>query len=197
MLRRMQDLSLPYSVTSPRKTARLVLRPFEPGDLEAIHDLFSREDVCRYLPWEPMDLEQARSLLERRVERMRVEADGDGLFLAAVEAATGRVIGEFMLRLTSVRSRQGEVGWSIHPDVQGRGLATEGAREMLRIGFAEVGLHRIMAEADARNPASLAVMARIGMRREAELIESELAKGEWATVVVCAVLEPEWRRLPA
>jgi RimJ/RimL family protein N-acetyltransferase len=196
MLLRMQDLALPHLVTEPRETARLVLRPFEPGDLEAVHDLFGRVDVCRYLPWGPMNLEEAGTLLERRVTRTRLEADGDGLFLAAVDVATGRVIGELMLRLTSARSRQGEVGWSVHPDAQGQGLATEGAREMLQLGFAEVGLHRIIAQADARNTASLRVMERLGMRREAELIDSELAKGEWTTEVVCALLEEEWRGGP-
>src|SRR4029079_16112038 len=52
---------------APIETARLTLRPFDMGDLPAIHDLFGREDVCRYLLWDAMDLDQARALLERRV----------------------------------------------------------------------------------------------------------------------------------
>ena len=79
-------------------------------------------------------------------------------------------------------------------DAQGRGLATEGAREMLRAGFSELGLHRIVADCDTRNAASLRVMARLGMRREAELVENELLKGEWTSEIVCAILESEWRR---
>ena len=177
----------------PLTTARMTLRPYEAGDLAALHDLFGREDVCRYLPWGPMDLDQARAKLEQRVRQTRIEADGDPLLLAAVEEATGRMVGEFMLRLTSARSRQGEIGWSFHPDVQGRGLATEGAREMLRLGFDELGLHRIVAECDPRNVASLRVMARLGMRREAHLVDNEFLKGEWIGMIVCAILESEWR----
>src|SRR5436190_12439997 len=106
----------------PLSTARMTLRPYEIGDLEAVHDLFGREDVSRYLYWEPMDMEAARALLERRMKQTRIEADGDGVLVAAVDTGTGRMVGEFMIRLTSAKNRQGEIGWSIHPDVQGRGL---------------------------------------------------------------------------
>ena len=78
----------------PVRTARLNLRPYETGDLEAIHDLFSREDVCRYLIWEPMSLDEARAKLEQRVQQRRIDADGDALMLVAEDAETGRMVGE-------------------------------------------------------------------------------------------------------
>jgi RimJ/RimL family protein N-acetyltransferase len=64
---------------------------------------------------------------------------------------------------------------------------------MLRLGFEELGLHRIFAESDARNAASMRVMERLGMRREAHFVENEFLKGEWTDGVVCAILEREWR----
>jgi len=187
----------PLAITDPRTTARLVLRPYETADLQSLHDMFSREDVCRYLPWPPMDLEQARAKLEQRVRQTRMEADGDPIVLAAVDSATGRVVGEFMLRLTSAEHHQGEIGWSIHPDAQGRGLATEGGRAMLRLGFDEVGLHRIAAGCDPRNAASLRVMEHLGMRREAEFREAEFQKGEWIGDFISAILDTEWRESAA
>jgi RimJ/RimL family protein N-acetyltransferase len=144
-----------------------------------------------------MDLEQARAKLEQRVRQTRIEADGDPIVLAAVDSATGRVVGEFMLRLTSAEHRQGEIGWSIHPDAQGRGLATEGGRAMLRLGFDEVGLHRIAAGCDPRNAASLRVMEHLGMRREAEFREAEFQKGEWIGDFISAILDTEWRESAA
>ena len=139
-----------------------------------------------------MDIDAAGALLERRMKQTRIETDGDGVLVAALDTETGRYIGEFMLRLTSAQSRQGEIGWSVHPDVQGRGLATEGAREMLRLGFGELGLHRIVAECDRRNVASQRVMERLGMRREATFIENQFLKGEWVGESVYAILETEW-----
>jgi len=178
---------------APIRTARMELRRYEPSDLGAIQDLFGREDVCRYLPWPPMDADQARAKLEQRLGQATIKADGDALVLAALDHATGRAVGEFMLKLTDLASGQGEVGWCIHPDAQGRGLATESAQALLRLGFEDKGLHRIEAGCDPRNLASVRVMERLGMRREAHLIETRFVKGEWVSDLVHAILAAEWR----
>jgi RimJ/RimL family protein N-acetyltransferase len=57
--------------TEPLRTARLTLRPFEMSDLDAYSDLMGREDVCRYLIWGPMTLDQARQKLEVRTGQTR------------------------------------------------------------------------------------------------------------------------------
>lgn len=178
----------------PLITERLVLRPYREEDLTAILELFGRDEVARYLPWEPMDAEAAQALLGRRLRQTRITAQGDLIAVAAVDRSSDRVVGEFVLRFTSATNRQGEVGWALHPDVQGRGLATEGAREMLRLGFEELDLHRIVAECDSRHGASLRVMERLGMRREALFVEDQLIKGEWVGSIVCAILASEWRQ---
>lgn len=177
----------------PFRTARLILRPYSAEDLPHLTEMLGREDVCRYLPWPPMTPEEARAKLEQRLLQTHLGADGDALVPAAVEAASGRVVGEFMLSIRSTGHRQGEVGWIIHPDFQGRGFGTEGARAMLRVGFEDLGLHRIQAGADPRNVASLRVMERLGMRPEAHFVASEFIKGEWVDEVVFGLLESEWR----
>lgn len=182
-----------FRPTFPIETARLLLRPYEPDDVDAVLDLNRREDVVRYLNWDVMDRAAAQALVDRRVGQTRIEREGEGIVCATALKADGRFVGEVMLRLISETSRQGEVGWLIHPDVQGRGLATEGAREMLRLGFEEMGLHRITAECDPRNGASIRVMEHLGMRREAHFRESMLVKGEWVGSMIYAILAAEWR----
>jgi RimJ/RimL family protein N-acetyltransferase len=63
---------------------------------------------------------------------------------------------------------------------------------MLRLGFDELGLHRIVGRLDARNTASARILEKLGMRREARLVDNERVKGEWATELVYAMLESEW-----
>ena len=179
----------------PLQTDRLVLRAYRPDDLDGILGMLGRADVARYLMWEPMDPDGARAFLDRRLGQTRIEQEGEGLALAVEERATGRYAGEVILRLISEQHGQGEVGWVLHPDAQGRGYATEAAREMLRSGFADVGLHRIVAECDPRNDASVRVMERLGMRREALHLESLFVKGEWVGSLVYAILASEWRAL--
>ena len=89
--------------------------------------------------------------------------------------------------------RQGEIGFVLHPDHHGQGYAGEAACAMLRLGFEELGLHRIVGRCEPRNEASARLLERLGMRREAHLIENEWVKGEWQSELVYAMLDREWR----
>ncbi len=172
-------------------TERMMLRPYRNSDYDVFADMHGRAEVARYLLWEPRDAEASRAALERHA-RLTLESDGDGITLAGFEKDGGAFVGEFVLFLRSVEHRAGEIGYILHPDGQGRGLATEGARAMLALGFDTVNLHRIIGRIDARNTASAAVLSRVGMRREAHFVQNEMVKGEWSDEVVYAMLAEEW-----
>ncbi len=127
-----------------------------------------------------------------RHQTLTVEVDGQGLTLAAFDKETGRLVGDFVLILRSVEHRRGEVGYVLHPDFAGRGLATEGARVMLDLAFERLQLRRVIGRIDARNQASARVLAKLGLRHEAHLVQNELFKGEWADEDNFAILREEW-----
>jgi len=176
----------------PLRTARLLLRPFTDDDLDAMHDMQSREEVARYLYWGTRTREQVAEQLERIKKMTSIEAEGHAIRLAAVLPESGVLVGDISLRLVSREHQQGEIGFVVHPDHQGHGYATEGAAALVELGFRQLGLHRIVASADARNTASVRVMERLGMRREGFFTENELVKGEWTSEVVYAILATEW-----
>ncbi|HYO29375.1 MAG TPA: GNAT family protein, partial [Thermomicrobiales bacterium] len=178
--------------TYPIVTERLLLRPFAAADLDALAAIQSRPEVARYLYWKPRPRAEVAGALERRLEQTRIEAEGDALVLAVVVRETDTLVGDVLLWWRSAEHRQGEVGYVFHPDHAGRGYATEASRAALRLGFEDLGLHRIVARCDARNGASARVMERLGMRREAHLRENEFVKGEWCDELVYALLEDEW-----
>ena len=180
----------------PLLTERLLLRPFRDTDLDAFHAIQSRPDVVRYLYWEPRTRAEAKEMLDRRTLQVAVEKQGDGLHLAAELRDTGELVGHFSLFYSSEQHRQGEVGFVVHPEHHGRGYGVEGARVMLRLGFEELGLHRILGRCDARNAASARLMERLGMRREAHFLENEYVKGEWTDELDYAMLDREWAALP-
>jgi RimJ/RimL family protein N-acetyltransferase len=174
------------------RTDRMQLRLYQADDLDAFADLHGREDVARYLPWPTRDREAAHKALTRHLGSTRLADDGDGVTFAAFDPESGRLVGEFVLFLRSVEHRGGEIGYILHPDFQGRGLASEGARAMLQLGFEMLGLHRIIARIEIRNTGSAAVLERLGMRREAVLVQNEWFKGEWSTEADYALLAEEW-----
>ena len=182
-------------LTEPLRTERLILRLFTSGDLEAVYDMQSRPEVARYLYWSPRDRRGAADSLREKLKCARIEVEGDILNLAVVRASGGPVIGDMMLHYVSAEHRQAEIGYIIHPDAQGEGLATEAARALVDLSFRELGAHRVFGQIDARNTASARVLERVGMRREAHLVENEWVKGEWTDEVIYAVLADEWVRL--
>ena len=103
--------------------------------------------------------------LAKRVTQTKLENDGDTLLLA-VEYES-RVIGYVLLSLLSRDDSQGEFGYVFHPGYGGKGLASEAALEMLRLGFETLKLHRIIGRCDPRNTSSARLMERLKLRKEA------------------------------
>ncbi len=177
----------------PVQTERLLLRPLDPtGDVEAVHAYLSLPQVCRYIPMEPHTREEVVRRLARPIfARTELTEPEQGMFLGIVEGDTGRLVGDVMINWFDATNV--EIGYVVNPDVQGRGYATEAASAVLGLVFEGLGLHRVTAKVDRRNPASAAVLTKLGMRREAVLVESEWFKGEWSTEEVYAILDREWR----
>jgi RimJ/RimL family protein N-acetyltransferase len=184
----------------PIETGRLLLRPIDPTtDVDALHSYQSLPEVCRYVPFEPRSREEvAERLAHPERVRWALTEPGQALDLAIVLEETGRVIGDILLFWRDATN--GEIGYVVHPDQHGRGLATEAARAMLGLAFDPahgLELHRVTARIDQRNTASASVLTKLGMRREAVLVENAWFKGEWSTEVDYAILAREWAAIHA
>ena len=179
-------------LTTLLRTERLTLRPFVADDFDALYSYQSRPDVVRWLYWDARSEVEVQASLELKLESTGITVEGDVLSLAVVLNGTGELIGDFILHLLSVEHRTAEIGFIVHPDHQGLGYATEAGRVMLRIAFGDLGLHRVIGRAEARNLGSVRVLEKLGMRQEAHLVENERVKGEWQSELVYAILEREW-----
>lgn len=176
----------------PIRTQRLLLRPYAAGDLDALYAYHRLGEVHRYLYTEPRTRAEVRLMVQERMLNSALTADGQALSLVAELADTGELAGDCVLFWRSQEHQQGEVGYVFNPAWHGRGLATETVAALFTLGFNGLGLHRIAAQADARNTASTRVMERAGMRREAHLVQNEYVKGEWTDEVIYAILRSEW-----
>jgi RimJ/RimL family protein N-acetyltransferase len=179
----------------PISTSRLKLRPLGVEDIDELLSYRGRPDVCRYLPFEPMDEQVLAARLAGELGRREITAEGQALTLGVELADGGRLVGDVVLFLRSADHAAGEIGYVFHPDVAGQGYATEACAALLDLAFddsAGLGLHRLVARMDARNSASARVALRLGMRQEAHHRSSEMFKGAWADLVVYAILDHEW-----
>jgi RimJ/RimL family protein N-acetyltransferase len=157
------------------RTQRLLLRHWEESDLPAFFDLYSREDVMRWLGPHPRRALATPAEAHERLRRWHARERGfdPPLGLWAIIPLVPRTqqpqpVGTIpLLPLTDASGPTGliEVGWHLHPQHQGRGLATEAAKAILEAA-ANAGMEQVLALTDPDNISSQAVAARLGMRDE-------------------------------
>lgn len=173
-------------------TERLRLRRFRTEDLRAFVAYRSVPEVARYQSWDAtFSMLDAQRLLASQQEVVFAQP-GVWVQLAAIDRANGTLCGDCAVRVLADQPATAEVGVTLAPDAQGRGLAGEALAGVMRTLFEDHGMHRIYADTDDRNTAVHRLLDRLGFRCEARLLEAGWFKGEWTTVRVYAVLRREW-----
>jgi len=190
----MPAIRLPYALTSPLRTPRLVLRAMTSADVDDLHAYQSRDDVCEFLVYEPRSPDEVAAKVAVWAAALALRKDGDFWELAITRAADpGRVIGDLYFSIAGVADAAGEIGWALHPDFTGHGYMTEAAGAILSFAFDTLGLHRVRAVLDPRNQSSVALCRRLGMREEARFLEDVWFIGAWGDTAIYAILDREWR----
>jgi len=177
-------------VTVELTTERLNLTPLVPADAEALFAYRSLPDVTRFQTWEPRSVDDAAVFLSA-LEGVEFDTPGTWFQLGIHERGSGRLIGDLGVHVLE-DGRQVEIGFTLDPAFQRRGLGAEAVVGLLDHLFGSLGKHRVFASVDPRNAASVHLLERVGMRREAHFRQSLLFKGEWTDDVVFAVLASEW-----
>jgi RimJ/RimL family protein N-acetyltransferase len=143
------------------ETERLVLRPFREDDLPAYTSVLQSEGVRRSLHL-PDDVDEEAAWREMALWLGQWELRGTGQW-ALEERATGRLIGRAGLHRPQRRDWPGvECGWSLHPEVWGKGYATEAGERAVRFGFEELGQDLLYSVILPENERSQAVARRLG-----------------------------------
>ncbi len=181
-------------ITLPIRTERLILRRFDAADLDAFHAYHSLPETARFLPGEAKSYTKCMESVGKYANFV-FEKENDWVCLAIEAKGSPGLLGEVVLKWLPGRG-QGEVGWTLAPAARGQGYGAEAADTVLKLGFEELGMHRIEAKLDALNTASAALCERLGMRLEARLVDKWHYKGQRATELVYAILEDEWRARP-
>ncbi len=184
-------VEIPY----PLKTERLVLRRFSTADLDDYYAYQRLPETARYLYGGPRSYVQCMARIAKYVEDP-FAGPGDWATFAVERARQPGLVGELALKWNSGGQLDsggsagpvGEIGWTLAPEVQGKGFATEAAQAVLAVAMGVLGFHRVEARLDARNSASAAICERLGMQREGVLRDNMYLKGEWTSEAIYAVV---------
>jgi len=148
----------------PLETERLVIRPFRPEDAEQIHGAYVDPEVGIPLAHgrTSRSMEETQGVLEQILQLYEAQ-DGLGPW-AIVERSEEMVIGDCGLYpSTGGSAGELEMAYRLRRSSWGRGYATEAADAVLRHGFSELGVSRVVADVEADNEASCRVLEKLGM----------------------------------
>ena len=172
--------------------ARARLRTVRAADEPDLLAVFSDADHLRFWSHGPLaDLDDARRYRES------IEAGtADRAFFqwAITEPPADRLVGTVTLADWDRDNRRVEIGFILRPDRAGRGLASDAVRTALGFGIGEMGLHRVEADVDPDNAASVRLLERLGFEYEGRLRDRWFTfYGEWKDSDIYGLLADDLR----
>ncbi|MFC8016348.1 GNAT family N-acetyltransferase, partial [Streptomyces cinereoruber] len=172
------------------ETPRLRLRHFCSSDAAVFSAYRSDPSVARYQDWTaPVTIEAATAIVK---EFASSDPTSPGWFQYAIELkSTGRLIGDVASRLHDNRM-QADLGYTLAPEHQGHGYATEAAQALLDDLFTR-GIRRVSAECDARNLRSAMLLQRLGFQLEGIRPQATWIKEEWTDDLLFGLLADRWK----
>lgn len=173
------------------ESQRLLLRRFDESDLLPFLAYLNDPLVARYQTWESYTEQQARDVIQEQ-KNLDPGLPGQWFTFAVELKAAGALIGHVALKMQD--HQQAEIGFTFSREHQGKGLACEAATCVLDYVFTKLELHRVIAMTDCENERSVALLSRLGMRREGHFIQNIWFKGKWGDEYLYAILREEWLR---
>ncbi len=173
-------------------TERLVMRRMKPSDARDMYAYSCREDVTRYLLWEPhTSPQQTLDYLEYLQLRYK---SGDFYDWGLICRADGHFIGTCGFTSLDVANNAAEIGYVLHPAYWGQGFAPEAVRQVLDFAFMRLNVHRVEARYMVGNERSRRVMEKCGMTYEGVRRSSMFVKGQYRDIGICSILSDEYIR---
>lgn len=169
------------------RTRRLTLRRVRLSDVDDFFS-FACEDIWMRLlpeaqpPYERRDAE--RWVARRFLAHWGTEPTW------AIEI-DGRMSGWIGLDIETEHA-QAELSYALRTDLRGRGLATEAVRAVVDRVFLDTQLGKVWARVDTPNIASIRVLEKLGMQREAVMRQGHVRQGALIDLAVYVLLRPEW-----
>jgi RimJ/RimL family protein N-acetyltransferase len=169
---------------------RICLRWISEADTNAFYAIYSNPEVMRYWSTPPLtDREAAASLIKK------IQEDWKRHIILKWGIALRRddqLIGSLTLFNLDFNHRRAEIGYALGREHWGHGYMNEALMTLLKYAFESLNLHRIEADVDPRNAASIRTLEKLGFQREGILRERWQVNGEIQDAFFYGLLRHEW-----
>jgi RimJ/RimL family protein N-acetyltransferase len=162
----------------PLLTPRVGIEPLTMRDVDEFVRYRQDPEIARFQSWDTSYSEQQGVDLVQSQANVALPTRGNWLQLAIHDGETGELLGDLGLHSATENDSTFELGFTIAPQHQGLGYATEAASALIIHLFTEVGAAKIIATTDRRNSASISVLVALGFSRNPSRSWTEVFKGE-------------------
>ncbi len=175
-------------------TGRLMLREITLEDIPLIHQLHSIPEVDTFntlgLPESILVTEnQIKPILAAQLEVPQTK------YFFFIQDDTTHFIGLAGINLGKPNYRMSEIWYKLNPAYWNKGYATEAVKRILNFCFNDLHLHRVTAGCATKNTASLRVLEKAGLMREAHHRKILPIRGDWIDNYEYAILEEDYFKL--
>ncbi|MDX6528528.1 MAG: [ribosomal protein S5]-alanine N-acetyltransferase [Blastocatellia bacterium] len=171
-------------------TNRLSLRWISDADTEAFFAIYSNPEVMRYWSTPPLADRQAAAEL---IQKIQADWKRRAILKWGIARRTDDLlIGSVTLFNLDFNHRRAEIGYALGREHWGQGYMHETLMALLKYAFEVLDLHRIEADVDPRNAASIRTVEKLGFQREGVLRERWQVNGEIQDAFFYGLLRQEW-----
>lgn len=168
------------------QTERIVLRELSETDVDEIFFLRSDAQVLKYLDREPAASKEKALSWIRLVNTAQKE--NNSLQWAICLKDNPQLIGTFCFWNVQKEHYRAEIGYSLHPQWQGKGIMSEAMKLALDYGFKEIKFHSLEANVNPNNTASINVLLRHKFVKEAHFRENYYYEGKFLDSAIYSLL---------
>lgn len=173
------------------ETERLILRPYEAGDLEGHVETLANWAVTQWLSTNvpfPYKKSDGETFIKEAQAKF---AEGSSIRYAIEEKTTGRHVGGILIFAVTPET---EVGYWMHPDFWGKGMGTEVLKAAISAGFDQGTITRFIAQTAQKNGGSQAILKKVGFQYAGQVPEEYNRDGHCEGCSEFFILErADWR----
>lgn len=174
------------------ETERIRLRHLEESDIDSLFEIFSDAEAMRFFGIVPF---AERADAKNYLAEIHAGFGKKTLFQWGIALReTDQVIGTSTLFHADEKNRRAELGYALNRQFWGKGLIAEALNSLLTFTFEKLNLHRLEADVDPRNTASVKVLERLGFQKEGFLRERWIVQGEIQDAVFYGLLKSDWNK---
>ena len=171
------------------RTPRLVLHDLSINNAMAMYTYRKDKSIQLFQSFHPENIEDVQNFILSNASDFNIENKWFqiGIYLE------GALIGDIGIHFLGPDNMQCEIGYTISVDYQKKGYGKEAVGCLLNYIFYNMKKHRVIASLNPDNIASIALLERLGFRKEGTFRQSIYNKDHWEDDVIYAILEGEWK----